>query len=182
MKRSRAVGAVGLAAVMVVGLGTPPAFAETVLVRDGDDSTMLADIHRVRVTHTEKRVKVRVRFDDLAGRAERASQSMSIFLDTDSSKGGPEYRFNTGLNRGTDYRLQKVKSWTDEGSHVGNCNYRLKIDWSKDFARFSVPRACLKNPHRVAAAVKSYEDNSDGTGQLDWMTARREFSPAVRAG
>lgn len=166
---------------MVVSLGAP-ASAGSVRVTDGDDTTMLADILRVRLTHSDKWVRVRVRFDDLAGSASRASQSMSIFLDTDSSNSVPEYRFNTGLNRGNDYRLQKVKSWTGQGRHVDDCDYRLKINWSEDLAILAVPRACLKNPRKVAAGVKSYEDHSDGTGQFDWMTARRTFSLAVSAG
>lgn len=181
MKRWRTAGAVALAATMVASLGAPASGA-SVRVTDGDDSTMLADILRVRLTHGEKRVKVRVRFDDLAGKASRASQSMSIFLDTDASNGVPEYRFNTGLNRGNDYRLQKVRSWTGQGRHVDECDYRLKIDWSKDVAVMTVPRACLDNPRTVAVGVKSYEDHNDGTGQFDWMTARRAFSAPVPAG
>lgn len=178
--RSKTAGAVALAAALVAGLGAP-ASAGSVRVNDGDDSTMLADILRVRVTHTEKWVKVRVRFDDLSGSGSRATQSMSIFLDTDSSNRVPEYRFNTGLNRGSDYRLQKVRSWMGQGRHVDNCGYRLRINWTEDLAVLAIPRACLKNPAKMAAGVKSYEYRSDGTGQSDWMTGRRTFSPAVSA-
>lgn len=181
MKRLKAAGVVALAATLV-GAMTVPASADTVRVADGSGGTLLADIHRVRVTHTEKTVRVRVRFDDIAGSAARRTQAMSIFLDTDTSSSGPEYRFQTGLNRGTDYRLNKVKSWTARGRHVDNCNYTFKIDWSEDLARLAVPRSCLKDPAKVAVAVKSYEWKGDGTSKIDWMTARRTFSPAVTAG
>ncbi|WP_110238617.1 hypothetical protein [Nocardioides gilvus] len=181
MKRSKLAGLVAVTATLVATVAAP-ASAGSVRVVDGDDSTMLADIHRVRVTHTEKWVRVRIRFDDLAGSGLRRTQALSIFLDTDAARTGPEYRFQTGLNRGTDYRLHKVKSWGAPGRHVDDCGYRLKIDWTRDLATLAVPRACLKDPAKVAAAVKAVEWNNKGTKKVDWMTARRAFSPAVAAG
>lgn len=181
MKRPKAAGVAVLAAVLLAGAAAP-ASAGTVRVTDGDDKAMLADILRVRVTHSQKWVKVRVRFDDLAGSGLRRTQAMSVFLDTDGSRGGPEYRFQTGLNRGSDYRLHKMKSWVGKGRHVDNCAYRLTIDWTADLATFAVPSNCLKNPTKVAAAVKSFEWDDEGGQQTDWMTARRTFSPAAAAG
>lgn len=180
MKRSKVAGVVAVTAALVVTMAMP-ASAGSVRVADGDDTTMLADIHRVRVTHTDKTIRVRIRFDDVAGSGLRRTQALSIFLDTKAAGKGPEYRLQTGLNRGTDYRLHKVRSWGATGRHVDDCRYRLKIDWSKDLVTFAVPRRCLKDPAKVGVAVKAVEWDDRGATQVDWLTARRAFTPALAA-
>lgn len=174
-----------LVATTAVALALPlltaaPSHAEVVAVPDGDDSTMAADIHRVRVAHRQKSVRVRVTFDDLRAAIE-PGQGLSLWLDTDPADKGPEYRLVSGLNRGTDYSFFKVNRWAGTGRTMV-CNYNLKINWKKDFVVFAAARKCLGKPKTVAVAVKASEQATGGDPQVDWMAGVRTFSPAAARG
>lgn len=175
-----------LAACAAAALALPltvaaPASAAVVTVVDGDDSTIAADVHRVRLAHNPKNVRVRITFDELY-RSSDIGQGMSVYLDTDRRDPGPEFRLVSGLNAGTDYTFESVTRWAGPGEVVTNCTYRLRLNWKKDVATFTAARKCLGRPKRVAVAVHASENLPDGSSASDWMTGRRVFSPSVKVG
>lgn len=180
MKKSHVLAAAGTALMSVIAL-VPPANAATVTVVDGNDSPAAADLLRVRVTHAPKQVRVRLVHDDLFYNGIKATQGATIFLDTDPDDAGPEYRFRTGLNGGTDYVLERVNRWQGKGSLV-DCNYLFTISWKDDVAVLSMGRGCLGRPETVKAAVKVGEISHEGEEYIDWMTGPRRFTPAVAMG
>ncbi|GGD19348.1 hypothetical protein [Nocardioides daphniae] len=180
MKKRHVLAAAGTALMSVMAL-VPPAHAAAVTVVDGDDSPAAADLLRVRVTHAPRQVRVRLVHDDLLYNGIKAGQGATIFLDTDPEDAGPEYRFRTGLNGGTDYVLEKVDRWQGRGTLV-RCQYRLTISWKDDVAVLSMGRGCLGRPETVRAAVKVGETSHEGEEYIDWMTGPRRYTPAVARG
>ena len=180
MKKMTLVSAAVLAVTAPLALA-PAASAAVVTVADGDDTTMAADIHRVRVAHNPRTVRVRITFDDVRRELE-PGQGLSIFLDTDPKDSGPEFRLVAGLNQGTDYTFASVARWAGPGKEVRGCTYRMTINWKKDVVTFTAARKCLGKPDTVAAAVRAGEQATGGEPQVDWMTGVRKFSPAVAVG
>lgn len=164
----------------VAGLATP-ASAEVVRVVDGDDTAAEVDLMRVRLSHGEKQVRVRMVHDDLKRMGLRAGQSVSVFIDTDPDDAGPEFRFASGLSSGTDYALLRVGRWGSEGKRV-DCNYRFRINWRDDVTVLRMGRGCLGRPETVAVAVKAAQTNVKGETSVDWLGKRRQFTTAVASG
>lgn len=168
------------ATVLAVGLLAPPASAATSVTVDGDDSDALVDLQRVRLTHASKQVRVRLVHDNLVRQPTRAGQWVTVFIDTDPDNAGPEYRFSSGLNSGTDYVLDRVGRWQGRGKRL-TCNHRFDIDWPGDVAVLKIGRKCLGSPKTVAVAVKA-EEFTDDEEYVDWLTGPRRFTAPVARG
>ena len=180
MKRSAfAAVLVPLALSLVIPL--PTATAAVLVVEDGEDSTMEADIERVRIGHGAKRLRVRVTFDNLV-RGPEPGQSFAVFLDTDEEDPGPEFRLSAGLNRGTDYTFSSITRWQGRGKHVNRCSYDLSVNWKQDVAVFRVPNKCLRRPESVGVAVRVHETFPRSNLKVDWLTGNRLFSDPVAVG
>lgn len=178
--RMRRWGAVLVAGATVLALA-PPAAAESVVVVDGDDSVAGVDLHRARVTHAPKQVRVRTTHDNLVRRAVRAQQSITIHLDTDPDDPGPEFRLQGGLNHGTDYQLQRVDRWRGQGRRL-TCAHGMQIDWKRDVVVARFGRGCLGNPEQVRAAVVVGEMSHEGETWTDWLIGRRQWTQPVERG
>ena len=88
----------------VTGLAGPVS-AETAAYADTrGDIAQGADIRTVRVVNGEKRLRVTVRHRDLV-RSFRSGSSLSVFIDTDRARRGPEFVFTGGTFEGADYAL-----------------------------------------------------------------------------
>jgi hypothetical protein len=178
--RNRVTRTTAVAALTTLALGVAaPAMAERIGVSDPADATAsLSDIRRVTVDHGPEQVFVKVAFTELEPRSEAGPSSLAIFLDTNPARKGPEYRLGTGLQRGTDYQLMRVKDWKPVGEPL-TCEHRLRLDFSANVAKFRAARACLRTPDEVRVGVKM-TDLYDGSHPVhDWLGAPRSFTTWV---
>lgn len=132
------------AALVLAGLAAAPAHAEFYSTSDPADAKgSLTDMRAVRAKHGQANMVVRVRFRDLT---RSSSAGLSIFLDTDTSRKGPEYVLSSGLGDGTDYALTKADGWRATGKPI-DCDYEARHWWGiKNAVRVRVARECLQEP------------------------------------
>lgn len=177
-KTATVVAAVGLC-LSAWGVAAP-ASAESDVFRDAradmGDGTRGADIHRVRVVHTSERLLVRVVHADLR-RSFRSSSSLSVFVDTDRSRRGPELVLGGGTFSGTDYALHRAQGWKPRNHRGLPCPHRMRLDFQQEVARVSLSRGCLGATGAVRVAVRTAADADGGT--RDWLGSRREWTPAL---
>lgn len=158
-----------------------PALAQTDTIGDPrGDMDHGADIHRVKVAN-EDVVRVKVTHRDLV-RSPRSGSSISVFLDVDRGKAGPEYILVGGTYDGTDYALVKAGGWS-QGRRVNSstCDYRMNVDYAADTATVTIDRDCLDNPGAVRVAVRTSGATGDDMVH-DWLAWRRQFTPWVARG
>ncbi len=167
------------ATLLALGLGAAPALAATGVTNDAAEGTQKADLLKVR-TVNEADVRVRMTFDDLKKSGATFSQGVTVFLDTDPDRRGPERMLTGGLNTGTDYQLLRMRHWKPVGEPM-SCSHRLRIDWRDDVATIRMGNGCFADHAEVRVAVRVSE-TSDGTTTTDWLTARRAFTDPVPQG
>ncbi len=173
-------GLAGVGAVATLALGGP-AFAQTDSFDDArGDINHGADIHRVKVTN-EDSVRVTIKHADLV-RSARSGSTLTVFLDTNRQKPGPEYMLVGGTFSGTDYALVRADGW-DVGRRVNSpgCDYGMRLDYQADTATVTIDRDCLGRPGAVAVAVRTTGTVGDNTVR-DWLDGRRNFTPPVARG
>ncbi len=169
------------AGVCAVALAGPAAAATRTFADAKDDVAHGVDLERVKLVN-EKFVRVVVHHEDLV-RSFRSGAGMSVWLDTDSSKKGPEYLFGGGLFDGTDYRLTKADGWKAGGAKLPDgCTYRLRLNYADDISRIRIGRSCLGGPDEVRIAVKAAGQQKDGDTVTDWLDGRRHFTSWVAKG
>ncbi len=143
-----------------------------------DSTASLHDLRRVVVNHGAERLRVKVWVTDLRRHSQAGPAGLSIFLDTNASRRGPELRLGTGLQDGTDYQLVRMRGWRTVGDPL-TCRHHLTLDPAEDMVRFSAHRRCLGSPDAVRVAVRMRDDFDDSHPVVDWMTGRRAFTPWV---
>jgi hypothetical protein len=181
------------AAALVAAVGATalagPAAAETVVFKDAaGDLDHGADIRRVRVVNDEK-VRVKIVHDDLV-RAYESGSSLSLFIDTDRERKGPEFVFLGGTFEGADYALLPAKGWRRVGDrqvplHGGM--YIMKLDYAKDTATIRFDREVLGDPGAVRVEVKTGgamlpEGDEPATSGVDWLGKAKDFTSWVKRG
>ncbi|MGH3363552.1 MAG: hypothetical protein ACRDOW_02395 [Nocardioidaceae bacterium] len=165
------------------------ASAETRVFKDErGDMAHGADIHRVRVVN-DKQVRVNVVHRDLR-RSYKSGSSITVFIDTDRQRKGPEFVFLGGTFEGSDYALLKAKGWKRSGDqqvplHGGS--YIMKVDYAEDVARIRFDRAVLGNPKAVRVEVKTGGEHvpqgeEPATTEKDWLGQPRDFTRWVKRG
>jgi hypothetical protein len=181
------VAGAALSALGAAAFAGPASAATTAFTDAHGDVAHGADIYRVRVVNG-KNVRVKVVQDNLV-RSYLSDTSMSVFLDTDRSRKGPEYVFSGGTFEGSDYALLKAKGWKAASRQAEplRCGYRMDVDYQKDFALVRINRACLGNPGAIRVEVKTGGTQvSTGEGPelpaVDWLGKPRAFSPWVKRG
>ena len=123
MRIFRLAASAALALALVGPIGAP-AHAEVYGIDDGADAAgSLSDIIALSARHGTGRLVVKTRFVDLRRDSEAA---MSIFVDTDRLRRGPEYVLGTGLADGTDYQLSRARRWQPVGAPL-DCSYLLQV-------------------------------------------------------
>ncbi len=190
--RSAAQRVAGVAAVSALSItalaGT--ALAETAAFTDAHgDMSQGADIRKVRVINGEEQLKINVVHRDLV-RSFRSGSSISVFIDTDRARTGPEYVFTGGTFEGSDYALLPADGFKAKGNrqvplHGGT--YIMKLDYVKDVARISIDQVVLNDPADVRVEVKTGaellpEGSTTSTNEVDWLNTPRRFTPWVAKG
>lgn len=161
-----------------------PASAESVTVRDPDDTPHGSDLRAVEVDHGRKVITVTTTHSDLRP-APSSGSSGVVFLDTDRAERGPEYAVSGGFFRGTDYALYTVDGFgpDDVGERVDG-SYRMRVDYDAEQVTFRIARATLDKPAEVRVAVKVSGTRPDGSrkGLGDWLGEPRSLTPWVARG
>ena len=167
-------------ALLLAGLVAAPAHAEYYATSDPADAKgSLTDIRAVRAKHGQANVVVRVRFEELT-RSSRAA--VSIFIDTDRSRRGPEYVLSSGLGDGTDYVLTEANGWRGSDQRV-DCDYEARLWWGiKDAFRVRMSRECLGEPSIVRVSVKMGDQAGGSRPVVDWSPERRRWSLPLASG
>lgn len=170
----------GLAgAALATTLVASPAHAEFYKIDDpADAGRSLADITTLYVRHSPDDVVVRVRFEDLR-RSSKAG--MSVLIDTDPDRRGPEFVLGTGLGDGTDYALTRARRWRSAGEHL-QCAYSNRLRWRRDVARIRISHECLGDPDRLRVTVKMVDPVAPGDAAVDWAPTRRHWTPWIESG
>ena len=179
--RGAAAGAAVSALALTAFAG--PAAADAGVFRDQHgDVSVGADIERVRLVNDDT-VRIRVTHRDLR-RSWRSGSSISVFLDTDRQRSGPEYIFAGGTFEGSDYALQRAAGWrvADPQAEPMRCSYAMTLDYATDVAAITIGRGCLGRPGAVRVAVRTGGESAAGVIERDWLGERRELTPWVRRG
>ena len=150
----------GIGAGLLLTTAAGPASAERLGLDDpADASASLSDILAVSAVHGTQRVTVRVDFAELEPTSDFGPSSLSVFIDTDTSKKGPEFRIGTGLQQGTDYQLVRMKNWKPVGEAL-SCEHDVKLNFKANRVRTRVDRSCLGDP--AEGADRGQDDRSLG--------------------
>jgi hypothetical protein len=172
---------IATAALALALVAPAPAYAEVTSVDDAvGDLAHGTDIVRVTLKHAA-RVRVRVKHVNLRRHPKRGA-GISVYVDVDRQRPGPEYVLGGGLQDGTDYLLGTADRW-DFGTAV-QCRYRMTLDYSDELTRIWFRRGCFARPDAVRVAVEVGAEAPGGTGETitDWMDHRRAFTPWVAQG
>lgn len=185
----RRLAAVTVASAMSTTVLAGAAAAETTVFRDArGDLDHGADIHRVRVVNDEQ-VRVKVVHQDLV-RSYKSGSSLSVFIDTDRSRRGPEFLFLGGTFEGADYALVRAKGWkaaSDRQVPLHGGSYVMRLDYAKDTALVRIDRVVLGNPGAIRVEVKTGgelvpTEEAPATTGVDWLGKRRDFTPWLKRG
>lgn len=177
MKSLRILGTL-TTTVLALGTFVGPAQADYYNIADPDQRVpSLTDITGFSARHGSEKLTVKVRFVDVR----RTSHAgMSIFIDSDRTRKGPELVLGTGLGDGTDYSLTRAIGWKRAGARV-DCDYDLAIKWGQERARAQLARECFDRAGLVRVAVKM-TDVSDGSRPvIDWAPQARRWSLEIQA-
>ncbi|MFC4784723.1 hypothetical protein ACT8ZV_09625 [Nocardioides sp. MAHUQ-72] len=178
-RAARAVATVLLGAT-TLGVAAP-AMAEKVSVEDPADATAsLNDVRGATLDHRDVRVRGTITVTDLRAKSDGGPASIQVFLDTDRTRKGPEYRIASGLQEGTDYQLSRIRHWEAVGGPL-SCAHHLALDYADDVVRYRVKRTCLGTPESVRVAVKMYDAYDASHPVVDWLGGRRDFTSWVRS-
>ena len=185
----RVAGVAAVSALSITGL-TGTAAAETAAFPDTrGDMTQGADIRSVRVVNGEQTLRVAVRHRDLV-RSFRSGSSLSVFLDTDRTRSGPEFVFTGGTFEGADYALLEADGFRAAGTRqvpLRGGTYLMRVDYVEDVARIVIDQVVLGDPGRVRVEVKTGAemvpaDGAEPSTEVDWLGTPRRFTPWVTRG
>lgn len=177
MKTPRILGVVA-ATALALGVLASPAHADYYSIADPDDATpSRTDITGITARHGSENLVVKVRFADLR-RNSRAG--LSIFVDSDRTRRGPDHALGTGLGDGTDYALTRARRWRSVGGHV-DCDYDLRIKWGQDRARARISRECFDRAGLVRVSVKMTDYHDASHPVTDWAPRARRWSFPIQA-
>ena len=167
------------ATLALCGLAAAPAHAEYYSIDDpADASASLTDIYGIEANHGADNLLVKVRFNELM---RSSAAGVSVFLDTDRDRRGPEYVLSSGLGDGTDYVLTKADGWAGSDNRIG-CAYSARPKWGNDVFRAVISRKCFDRAPSVRVSVKMV-DQADGSHPVgDWAPRRHRWSLPIASG
>ncbi len=180
--------AAALSTLGTVALAGPASAATTTFADARGDMAHGADIQRVRVVN-EEQVRIRVVHRDLR-RSYKSGSSLSLFIDTDRARKGPEFVFLGGTFEGSDYALLKAKGWkraSDRQVPLHGGSYIMRVDYDKETASIRIDREVLGNPDAVRVEVKTGGEHvpkgeEPATTEVDWLGKPRDFTRWVERG
>jgi hypothetical protein len=147
-----------------------PAAAETRNFADGTTSSTTMDTHRVTVVN-DQRLTVRVTVDDLQRRAGQGSATS--WLDTDSSRSGPEFVIESGL-WDSDWQIFRATGWQASGHGPLPCDIDQRLNFDTDTIAWTTGSGCLGRYGRVRVSTVTR-----GGGETDHSPGLRTFHPWV---
>ena len=170
-----------IATAVALGVAAPAA-ADSIGVKDPAETAHGVDLRAVHVVNGEKRLRIVLNHTDLR-RDPRTGAGGVVYIDTDPSDRGPELAFAGGYFEGTDYQLVAtegfgVKSWKAPVSG----SYEMTLDYAEEQTRMRISREALGGAGSVRVAVKVAGQGTDGSQVVDWLRARRSFTPWVHRG
>jgi hypothetical protein len=177
-------GALGAAvALALVGTAAGPASAERLGLDDPADvgGASWSDILAVTAVHAPKKLVVLVDFAELKPSSQAGPSSLSVFVDTDPSAKGPEFRVGTGLQAGSDYQLVRMENWKPVGEAL-TCPHLVALNFKANRARVRISRACLGNPDKVRIGVKMTDLYDGSHPVVDWLGKPRYLSVPIASG
>ena len=180
----RATRALAAAALAALSFTVPSAArAESVGVADaeGDAGGSLSDIRKVKANFGEAQLFVKVRFAELEPETEFGGSSLSLFVDTDATRRGPEFRLASGLQHGTDYQLVRMVDWRPVGENL-SCRHALRLDFDANVLAARMGRACLGAPAEVRVGAKMIDMYDGSHPTVDWLKKPRGFTRWLSAG
>lgn len=166
-------------AVTVITLATPAMAASAAFADAHGDTTAGVDLHRVKVAHTEKNLRLTLTHADLV--ADATGVGVTVYVDTDRADRGPELAFVGGLSEGTDYALLRTEGWSLDEATRKRCAHRMRLDYTEEQTRIRLGRGCLAGAEEVRVAVRVADQDRSGT-RRDWLGSRREFTAPVARG
>ncbi|HEX6659380.1 MAG TPA: hypothetical protein VF065_14925, partial [Ilumatobacter sp.] len=103
----------------------------------------------------------------------RLGAVVTMYIDTRTSKNGPEYFVSAGVGPSTGWVVRKVRDWKAVGDPV-KCTSTMRASYATERVTFTVGRACVGRPGpiRIAALV------TDGRLK-DWGPSKRAFNTWV---
>lgn len=186
---ARLTAAAAVSALAVTATAGPAA-ADTASFRDGrGDITQGADIRKVRVVNGPERLVVKVTHRDLV-RSFRSGSSISVYLDTDPAKQGPEYVFVGGTFSGADYALIRADGFEPVNRRqvpLRGGTAEMDVDYASDVARIRIDQVVLRDPQRVRVEVTTGAELTPPGGgapstEVDWLGTPETFTPWVARG
>jgi hypothetical protein len=169
LKVSTRVAAVVLGAALSVVGATSVAQADTKSWKDPKPN-----LTKVTVKHSSKKIKVTTTTGVI-----RPGTYVTVYLDTDPSDRGPEYR-NDLVPASEVSPLMRIEKFGEAGTIVPCDGLRGRGDvFGPKTVSITVPRACLENPTKVRVSVRGYFDVK-GPNVVDWAPGFRTFTGWVR--
>ena len=163
------IAAVVLGTALSVMGATSDAHADTRSWRDPKPN-----ITKVKVKHSKRNVKVTTTTGVI-----RPGTYLTIYLDTDPSNPGPEYR-NDLVPASELSPLMRIEKFGKDGNPVLCDGLRGRGDvYGPKTVSITVPRSCLGYPAKVRVSVRGYFDIK-GPNVVDWAPGFKELTGWVR--
>lgn len=168
-KMSTRVAAITAGAALSFAAAMAPAQADTKSFSDPKPH-----ITKVTVKHGSTNVKITTKTGKY-----RIGSYFIVYLDTDPSNKGPEYRNDIYPNSEV-APLKRVEKFGDQGRTVRCDGLRASADaYGSKKVTLTVPRSCLGDPRKVRVSVRGYFDVK-GPNVIDWAPGKKKFTGWVR--
>jgi hypothetical protein len=161
-----------LLAAVIPAVVAQPAYAASDSLRDpAGDLASGADIRSVRI-YNERPIVVKVFHRDLR---RSASPSVSVYIDTNVSRSGPEYVLNVSV---WEWYMWRTRGWRAVGGYPLASTYFGRFDYSTEVTTVRIPRRSLGYPGHIRVSVVA----RDGRGAPDHAPRYHAFSPWLGRG
>ena len=159
------VAAVTLGAALSVAGAAGVAHADTKSIKDPKPN-----ITKVKVSHGSTNIKVTTTTGKI-----RPGTYLTVYLDTDPSNPGPEYR-NDLVPASELSPLMRIEKFGEQGVAVPCDDLRGSGDvYGPTKVSVTVPRSCVGDPNKVRVSVRGYFDVK-GPNVIDWAPGKKKFS------
>lgn len=152
------------AALSLAGV-TTAAYADTKSWKDPKPN-----LTKITVSHGSTNIKITAKTGTF-----RIGSYFTVYLDTDPSDPGPEYRNDIYPNSEVS-PLKRVEKFSQQGSTVPCDGLRASADvYGSKKVSVTVPRSCVGEPRKVRASVRGYYDVK-GPNVIDWAPGYKKLT------
>lgn len=174
-RRLVGVTAASLAALVAAGTLAGPSYADSMSTPDAADAASPFDLTKVAANHGSSRLVTNVVVADLDLEGDAGPASMSLFVDTDPSARGPEFRLAVGLDAGSDYQLVRMRSWRPVGNPL-TCGHRVSLQPAHTRVVFRIDNDCVGKPDSLRVGVKMVDHHDASHPVVDWFKGVRAWT------